>query len=293
MQTTTTAIDLILRACKRVEARALIVGVVVLITFILVNNPSTGIIRGGDDDGSGVGGTGRSLNPGGSGLGGTGLKPFIGLSIENEIQILNSIEQQGSAISESIRADFEPSRTIIPTPIEPQFALATNSTTPRNSSAIPIDESIQRSADENALYFQQLQQLSTRQNFVGYYLESTSKPGEFKTINTELNHNITDNIYDTISILNSSQASTTATLAPATNDNQVTWGSVLRFLAKNVKNPAQLVNPVLEEIIVKADGSDSALRPVRVARPELPPVQRLRPMQRPSILPPRIQPFRL
>ena len=48
-------------------------GFTLLILLALLNFSSTGVVQGGDDDGSGIGGTGRMATPGSeSGFGGTG-----------------------------------------------------------------------------------------------------------------------------------------------------------------------------------------------------------------------------
>ena len=59
-----------------------------LLCLLLLNLPSTGVIRtpanGGDEDGgSGLGGTGRYSTPGSSGLGGTGYRPFLGFESDS------------------------------------------------------------------------------------------------------------------------------------------------------------------------------------------------------------------
>jgi hypothetical protein len=142
-------------------------GLAALLLLALLNFSSTGFVRGGDDDGSGIGGTGRMTAPdSGSGFGGTGFKPFVGMNGDNELEILRSPAQLERAVTETVsktvnRTWYTAFDAVAPTPVAPlasPVAVVQERAITTDSSAIDITEQIQRAIDSNALYFHRQQQ---------------------------------------------------------------------------------------------------------------------------------------
>lgn len=156
---------------NRTDYLGLTAGLAALLLLALLNFSSTGFVRGGDDDGSGIGGTGRMTAPdSGSGFGGTGFKPFVGMNGDNELEILRSPAQLERAVTETVsktvsktvnRTWYTAFDAVAPTPVAPlasPVAVVQERAITTDSSAIDITEQIQRAIDSNALYFHRQQQ---------------------------------------------------------------------------------------------------------------------------------------
>ena len=261
-------------------------GFALLLLLTLLNFSSTGIVRGGDeDDGSGFGGTGRMAAPGSeSGFGGTGFKPFLGVNESNELQIMRSPAQQDTAITESLDLVIAPRIPVSKAPVEQLVAVTTESFITRDSSAINITEAIQYSVDANAIYFQRLQRQIVASNVV-------DTAGIDLSVSPELANSIA-NAGDLIT----EQAPYSGHIDEVIQD-RLTWNAVAKFLSQNIDRNAAIPSSELMNNLpgvgVETDAAARLARPDRIQRPELPPVQRFRPIQRASILPPRVRPLRL
>lgn len=303
MQSSSNTAILKFSAGKGAEALGLIAGGFLLLLLLVMNYPSTGVVRGGDD-GSGIGGTGRAAQPG-SGLGGTGLKPFIGLNTQNEIEILHSSEQRDSAVIEPIESHFESNKAVEYAALEPAFKLVAQAAITRDSSAITIAESMQHSANSNAVVFQQLQEISEQLEIsetrfdVQQSYPTTSQallelPQEIAALPTTAIP--TTAIPEFINEANVAQAPEAVAIERnrlAVSNEAASWESFVLFLSGNAGTQSSENSTAgVEEISVTGDATNVLSRPEKIQRPELPPVQRLRPIQRASILPPRVQPLR-
>lgn len=300
MQAPRTKAILSIGAVKSTDSLSLVAGILLLLLLLIMNYPSTGVVRG-DDEGSGIGGTGRAAQPG-SGLGGTGLKPFLSLSTQNEIEIMRSADQRDSAISKSIGGDFEPEIAAELTVVEPLFKLVSDAAITRDSSAITIAESVQHAANTNAVYFQQLQQISDQLE-ISETFPSTPERNPYQTpdlpdqpqeIAADLPTTASPEINDVKPALQASDPAAAEFRQLNANNDAVSWESFALFLTKNAQTQnAVSSTAAVEKISITADSAGVLSRPDKIQRPELPPVQRLRPIQRASILPPRVQPLRL
>jgi len=265
-------------------------GLLALLILALLNVASTGVVRSGDeDDGSGIGGTGRSLLPGGgSGLGGTGLKPFVGVNDVGNIEILSSPSQSARSIASSVDFDIELRIPVGVAPIASPVLVTDRDLFSRDSVAIDISEELQRSLDRNALAFTMETTLPDRPIVVAM----TQPYGN----NTELPSNaypmedtVTEEGTQTISgEMNSSNEDTVNQRAA-----KLDWNALGRYLLANsagaTADPAEGGGPASG---TAAPQSDTQLqRPERIQRPEIPPIQHYRPIQRAAILPPRIKPL--
>jgi hypothetical protein len=243
-----------------------------LLCALLLNLGSSGNIRqGGDDEGSGLGGTGRLPVPGSeSGLGGTGLKPFLGSRSETadtapiEVEVFYAPESRKLALTQTLELDIPVSREVEIAPLESPVQIAAASSFTRDSSAIDINEQIQRDLDSNALAFLQLKdQLVARQGDAGFEAAKSQQ--------------------------SESEAANKPSPEPAaTAESDLAWQAVASFFSQNTDGDQDIADAGVEA------ESDRIERPDRVQRPELPPMQRIRPsVQRAGILPPRVKPLRL
>ncbi len=302
MQIASAKATLKISAQKHTEALSVIAGILLLV-LLLVNYPSTGVVREGDE-GSGIGGTGRMAAPG-SGFGGTGLKPFLGLNAQNEIEILQSLDRRDAAITASIEPLLEPENAAELAVVDPQFKLLAETAITRDSSAITIAESMQLAANNNALYFQQLLQLQlpqpqqpSDQRDIPAVDSSTERSVDLRQSMSEQKLELAGDFSITPELELSLNVATRPAMTDSgqadSDNNAISWDSIARLLTKNAQTQTAQSSPAdAQEISVTADYSGGLSRPMKIQRPELPPVQRLRPIQRASILPPRVQPMRL
>ena len=302
MQIASAKATLKISAQKHTEALSVIAGILLLV-LLLVNYPSTGVVREGDE-GSGIGGTGRMAAPG-SGFGGTGLKPFLGLNAQNEVEILQSLDRRDAAITASIEPLLEPENAAELAVVDPQFKLLAETAITRDSSAITIAESMQLAANNNALYFQQLLQLQlpqpqqpSDQRDIPAVDSSTERSVDLRQSMSEQKLELAGDFSITPELELSLNVATRPAMTDSgqadSDNNAISWDSIARLLTKNAQTQTAQSSPAdAQEISVTADYSGGLSRPMKIQRPELPPVQRLRPIQRASILPPRVQPMRL
>lgn len=255
----------------------------------LLTYSSNGIIRGGDDDeGSGLGGTGRSLNdfiePGaGSGLGGTGFRPYLGINTNSDSKtaelviitrpLLGADRDSDSRLPTAIAASHSGTRLPqaqdarrINSPAETPARVADPDTFTRDSSAIRIEESMQWELDQQALI------LETRQNLL------TEKPPALDEAakQAQLDANSVSGAVDTS--------------AGTEQGDTISWASLVQQLGDDPGTEAAIL---AENSDTQATTAETILRPERIQRPALPPVQRIRPVQRAGLLPPRIRPLQL
>ncbi len=263
-----------------------------LMAIVLLNLPATGFVRfgGGDDEGSGLGGTGRTAIPGSeSGLGGTGFKPFLGYTAPvgasesdrpAEVVIYHRPEAMALAVSKSVQADIPATRPVTAAPLPSPVTVMAASNFTRDSSAILIHEQIQREMDEMALSFADDETLQQQ-------VAATPAPSA---------HTITS------SAENSDTQPAAASLASQLEtQDEVSWQALGNYLAdqrtaKTSEEGESELAALSTELLspdLSSEANQRMSRPDRVQRPELPTMQRVRPVQRAGVLPPRIQPFKL
>ncbi len=251
-----------------------------LLVLLLLNFSSTGVVRHGgeEDEGSGIGGTGRMLTPGsgfggtgraptgGSGLGGTGFRPFLSVNDAQEVEINHSVADAGTALTASLDLQIDATIPVSVDPVESPIEVTAEQFITRDSGPINITESIQVAVNSNALAFEQLhEQLQAEVEAVA-------------TSESEADL-VSDSVTDLV------QAEEPA----------LTWSAVASYLAANMPERDESTELALNLTDVDYEEADSerADRPEKIQRPVLPPIQRARPIQRAAILPPRVQPFRL
>lgn len=277
----------------------LVVGVIMLLLLSLLSYTSSGVIRGGDEDeGSGFGGTGRMSVPSSeSGLGGTGFKPYLGFNEQlNEIEINRPLRSEIAATApQSILTDLnisiEPRQQVLPEPVETAVVSQPAQSFTRDSGPIEITEQIQRSFDANALQFERLRASAASsanltkapENSIKDELAQELKANSSSQLLSE-NHTDLPQAESPVDEQSESQES------PAS----ISWLTVAKFIAESRDSKGVDINS-----LASLDNSDSAQdsvrveRPNRIQRPELPPIQRARPLQRLNILPPQVRPLSL
>ncbi len=270
-----------------------------LLAALLALNVSSSGTTGGDDTGSGIGGTGRMAEPG-SGLGGTGMKPFLGFDANFDANTASGPDQQsrdiailppGSdrnlALTETLTLDIPAVRDIERAPLPSPARVAATTSFTRDSSAISISEQIQREIDSNALYFNRLTAGTSLASATTETQGETPQPDidKLDVDQRELARVSTETADDDKNLITVEQNAET----PASSDGSpepVSWNSLASYLAE--QQPTAGNDP-------PADSTQTQRleRPERVVRPELPPIQRVRPVQRAAVLPPRIKPLSL
>ena len=257
-----------------------------LLCALALSFGSNGVVKNGDeDDGSGLGGTGRMLAPGGeSGLGGTGFKPYLGMSDSGSLRIVDTAAAAIEPLVADISIPADASQPVLVAPVESPFEIAASSAITTDSSAIHIAEAIQRDADTNVL-------LMTRgkiDNHSGIVVEQAVVP-DFGRL--QENADITARTPESESQAHAeNQKLGNAASAEANQDDEdhdLSWNALLGAL-RNQPQSSQTTESVASY------GTEARIaRPERVQRPVLPPVQRVRPIQRAGLLPPPIRPLRL
>lgn len=247
--------------------------------LLLLNAASSGFSRsGGDDSGSGVGGTGRTLSPGGgSGFGGTGLKPFVGLSDTGGIEILTSPSQSASGIADSVEFEIDALIPIDILPIDSPVLVHEEALLSRDSGAIDISEQIQRRIDENALALLD-SPTAARRSVAGAMTQPASVTSVSLAADTSPASETAEDKRSRVGESNGMAA-------------RLSWTTLSEYMLANSNRSAAALTASEAEEGLNPDSR--SLRPERIQRPELPPVQRYRPIQRAAILPPRIKPLSL
>ena len=244
-----------------------------------LNTGSSGGVRfGGDeDDGSGFGGTGR-MPTGGSGLGGTGLRPFLGDAGEVRIRFEpDAIVIAEQVVEEEIRRIPEASEVLPPVTVvtAPEFAA-------EHTAEIAITDSIQARLQRDAVIYERI-----LESVEGYYppeIDRTSSRTSTPERAPERQLTGTGQQDTAAAAVEVAEAAVTDA---GPDPTRITWAELARYLAGN--GAAKADETLAPET---AENPAAVQRPNRIRRPELPQVQRGRVIQRPAILPPRVQPMR-
>lgn len=250
-----------------------------LLALLLLNLPSSGYVRfgpGSSDEGSGLGGTGRSPIPGSeSGLGGTGFRPFVGYSdsapaeqgvgeaAAPAVTVYHQATERELAVSNSVVLDIPAQRSVVAAPLPSPVKTLRFDDYTRDSSAILINEQIQQDIDNNALFFAQLDTQSE---------SSLSRAAHNGSVPTD-----------------------EEAMTESQNGNEVSWLALSNYLAdQQDTQPENETDASLAALTdEQTEGDYRVKRPGRIQRPELPAMQRVRPVQRAGVLPPRIKPLKL
>ena len=263
------------------------------------------ISRGDENEDSGIGGTGRTVVPGNeSGLGGTGFRPYLGSTTDRgngsaqpelvlrEDDTLTSIA--GPVAVPVARLVEQNTTASIPAPEMPiprVVELITPSEVTSSSAPISIVEQIQHDLDRDVFLLQQAAEYRAEE--LEGYVNSPFLPLP--------GHESASTVQSGTST--GSDAGRTDTASPDAGSpdavstdpaSELNWSSLAAMMgqANSDSQASAGGNTSLEQTANESEmESDRIHRPERIARPSLPPVQRVRPLQRPGLLPPRIRPL--
>ena len=259
-----------------------------VLCLALLALPSSGIVRygGEEDEGSGIGGTGRYRTPGSdSGLGGTGFRPYVGYSRlpeandseatgandalgTRELVIYHDPANREYAVSNSLELNLPLEKPITEPPLAAPARVAELDDFVTDSSAILISEQIQRDLEADALYYSQLES-----SLIEERMPETSVQ-----------------IANSADALDSSAKEETAALK---GKAQVSWQALASYLKESDQLADQGDTAYAALAADNEEPNQRTQRPERLQRPELPPMQRVRPVQRAGVLPPRVKPLSL
>lgn len=246
------------------------------------------ISRGDENEGSGIGGTGRTQVPGSeSGLGGTGFRPYLGSSTHRgnspaQPELVLREDATLTPIAALVEHNTAASTPAPEMPIPRIVELISPTEVTSNSTAISIVEQIQHDLDRDVLLLQQAAEYRAEE--LEGYVDSPFLPSpEQESASAAQSGNP-----NTRSDAEGEDAGRTD------RESGLSWSSLAAMLgqdnsgsqasAAGDSRPEQTANEPNTE-------TDRIHRPERIARPSLPPVQRVRPLQRPGLLPPRIRPL--
>lgn len=258
-----------------------------LLAVAALNTGSSGGIRfGGDEDeGSGFGGTGRAP-AGGSGLGGTGLKPFLGNAGEVRIRFEpDAVVIAEQVVEEEVRRIPEASEVLPPVTVvtAPEF-------TAEHTAEIAITDSIQAQLQRDAVIYERI-----LESVEGYYPPEIDRTSlRTSTPERAPERQLTETAPEDTAVevaeagLSGNTASDDVVAGFEPDPARITWAELAGYLVDNG------VTTEADDALAPeaAENPAAAQRPDRIRRPELPQVQRGRVIQRPAILPPRVQPMR-
>ena len=263
------------------------------------------ISRGDESEGSGIGGTGRTQVPGSeSGLGGTGFRPNLGSSIHRAnspaqpalvMREEDTLTPIAALVEHNTAAHIPAAEMTIPRIVE--LISPTEVTT--NSTAISIVEQIQHDLDRDVVLLQQAAEYRAEE--LEGYVDSPFLPSPEQQLASAAQSG-NPNTGSGTGGEDAARTDTGSTDAGTTDadridtESELSWSSLAAMLgqtnsgsqvsaAGDVRREQTATEPEIE--------TDRIHRPERIARPSLPPVQRVRPLQRPGLLPPRIRPLPL
>ncbi|PCH58444.1 MAG: hypothetical protein COC19_08480 [SAR86 cluster bacterium] len=268
------------------QYKGIVLAALLALMVALISIQSSGISRIGDDGGSGMGGTGftNGSDSSGSGFGGTGFQAFIGVDDStptNEVIIItrpSNIEPIASSAN-----TLEAKIVAHQAPLQLPTSLRRSDQITQDSSALQISEVIQTDLQK------QLEFYSNEGFIADNYFDEPQKI----EINLEQSLQHTANEIN-LEISNAQDSSPNHRPDASANRNQ--WSVFEEYLNNRAE---QLIgreeqttasNPV--ELAGISKERRSALSK-RIQRPQLPPLQRIRPIERMTVLPPRVLPMRL
>jgi hypothetical protein len=268
---------------------AIFMALVLFLCSLILATSSTGIIDGGEDSGSGMGGTGKSGLPGDSGFGGTGgPSPFLGHSDNNGVEEEHLELPLNPADEPAPRLQREIETAHIPEDIAPLLELQRNPLRdptlrptplfPDNPDALRIIEQ-----DNSNLPLHMRQQLELANSGEAM---TQSAPIEIRLQIPEISAPEPSEVPVLRRQLETQQAQL---VEPASKQEEAASQP-----SENNNIAEQSAEEIVEIVTETPEITDPRSNRERILRPELPPIQRMRPaVDRASVLPARPQPMRI
>lgn len=261
-------------AMRRYPATVLLAIFLFLATLIMTAASLGTVGSGGGDDGdggSGIGGTGKSGEFGGSGFGGTGgPSPFF-TSVDDDME-------QNNAVSDELEDQAAPDvKTELAQSLE-QNALAQEPA----GELVRVEDSTQKihqavaEAEQVPAAPMQLAEAPALEQVPQARQEQPAGIAITPAPATEAV---------------SPPAAELAVSTPETAEQPAP--SVINVAVDPTAIPAETMTVAHESEEESQEAIDRSSMPERIQRPDLPPFQRIRPVERPSLLPSRVQPMRI
>ena len=289
---------------------AILMALVLFLCSLILATSSTGIIGGGEDGGSGMGGTGKSGMPGDSGFGGTGgPSPFLGDAGTDNTQDNDSNIQQQMTDSPAPLLQRETETAVIPDEIAPLLELQRN---PLRDPTLQAPELFPGNDSESLRILEQdtsglpghLRQQLDLANSGEVMTESAPVEIRLQIPEIEapdpidipvLRRAETQQAQAVQPEQDSSTAESTGENLIAQPDSLLSGEAEAASQQSGNNSVAEHNNEDIPEIVTETpEISDPRSTTERIQRPELPPFQRMRPaVDRASILPSRPQPMRI
>ena len=260
--------------------------------------PAVGDRRSGDE-GSGVGGTGILELPG-SGLGGSGMRPFLGFDqrIPSEvIVVLEPALPRDTMMNTAIATESVIERVLYK--LEPAFQPTSKPTSKPTSQ--PATQAITQKITQAAT--PKLNELNVRriEGFLQPNLSSLITNGSAESASSLSILESIENGTEQINVLLAISAGELGMPEAGIDKDEiepasVRWVDLANWLnatalaeqGRTVEQPATVAKNTKDGVAIAEVTRATALR-----RPQLPPLQRARPLQRATILPPRVRPLGL
>lgn len=277
----------------RTYPATLLLAILLFLATLLITTGSLGKVRsGGDggDGGSGMGGTGKTGEFGGSGFGGTGgPSPFF---TSTDSTSTDSEEQQKTP---QFRIPTHDQSAPVIIAQDPQVdgsisAESPNELSERVIEAIDSNPLIEETRIEIAQSSEQTEstlETAAQDRTDLQLVELQSSPEQSKLDSLQRPQNPFE---DSDSIIESQQPERQIATLPAEKENS----DLSKSLRENEQQVAETISVKLDTEQQTSDQTrDRDGLPERIQRPDLPPFQRIRPIERPALMPPRVQPMRI
>ena len=283
----------------------LVLALVVACLLILGSFRPAASDRRGGDEGSGVGGTGILDLPG-KGLGGSGLRPFLGIVTPpgSPLEIASAqlaIDGPSRASTNEIVVLHEPYLPLTSPDLDPKPASPPVSVTRVNSTVARVLDAEPLSVNTLAHPIG-LSQAPSIEGFIETAMTSLAIDYEHRSagslsITESIEYSTQDN--NSVLALSAIALADTAVADPTEPGNRaepLVWKDIANWLNANAAKAAE-ANAAAAKEWTNENSDNLAIaemaRATGIRRPQLPPLQRARPLQRAAILPPRVRPLGL
>lgn len=282
----------------RTYPATVILAMLLFLATLVVTAGSMGKVTtdGGDsgDGGSGIGGTGRSGEFDGSGFGGTGAPSPFFTSTETDNRTTDASDIGITAAPILVEKVLVVEQLDTATP-EAQLAVTPTQKTISKPAASELQQAIVESVERNEL---------VKQNDLILTIDVAAEDAEL-VVPVEKSESQPLQLVESLVVPVSRQPDEQT--APLALSQEVELASTAES-AISASSPTQqpaidipmMIDQQAETLSVKLETADSGepdidrrSLPDRIQRPELPPIQRIRPVERVSNMPPRVQPMRI
>lgn len=260
----------------------LLLALLLFVATLVVTTGSLGKVGsgGGDsgDGGSGIGGTGKSGEFGGSGFGGTGgPSPFF-TSVDDEDRTAEPavLDHAESVLTESSPAELVTAESQESTTSEIETSLSDEIADVIEQHPLVNESEAILAAD-----------LTDSDEVKDAAADSPMQSGEPAAMQVVEAVQLESSELPAVDVMPSQDVQPSAVAENTAEDEPAPTSDVLQNLAETVPVKLDTAPQSIDPEV------DRRSLPERIQRPELPPFQRIRPVERAAIMPPRVQPMRI